>query len=76
MSPTVGVAVKCRWCGQVKSVPVSLSEWSTYEEHPEGYIQDTLPSLSPEDRELFISRTCSKCWDEMFGESDEEGEAS
>ena len=31
------------------------------------YIQDALPYLSSDDRELLISGTCGKCWEDMFG---------
>lgn len=45
----------------------------------EGYdisrnIQDTLPNLEPEYRELFISGICPKCWDKMIGDEDEDEE--
>lgn len=36
-----------------------------------GYIQDKLPYLSADERELLISGTCGACWTRMFG-SDEE----
>ena len=30
--------------------------------------QDAFPYLSPEERELIISQTCSECWEHMFDE--------
>lgn len=36
-------------------------------------IQDIVPELSPDYREMFISGICPTCWDNMFGfESEEE----
>ena len=35
------------------------------------YIQDAMPYLSVDERELMISRTCGVCFDKMF-EGDEE----
>lgn len=35
-------------------------------------IQDIAPSLSPDYREMFVSGICPKCWDELFGEEEDE----
>lgn len=37
-------------------------------------IQDIIPDVSPDYREMFISGICPTCWDNMFGS--EEGEES
>jgi len=34
----------------------------------EGFIQDLMPYLSTGERELLISGTCGRCFDEMFPE--------
>ena len=39
-----------------------------------GYIQDKLPYLSADERELLISGTCGNCWKDMFGSMDDEDE--
>lgn len=39
----------------------------------EKHIQHILPDHSPEDRELFITQMCPKCWDELFKDEEEEG---
>jgi hypothetical protein len=31
-------------------------------------IQDAMPELSADERQLLISGTCGKCWDKMFQE--------
>jgi hypothetical protein len=33
-------------------------------------IQDAMPYLNPDERELLISRICPTCWVEMFGEEE------
>ena len=37
-------------------------------------IQDILPNLEPEYREIFISGICPECWNNMFGGEDDEDE--
>ena len=34
----------------------------------EELIQNAFPYLTPDERELIISRICGKCFDKMFGE--------
>ena len=36
------------------------------------HIQDIMPELAPEMRELFISGMCPKCWDKLFSFEDED----
>jgi len=66
----ITVNVDCQHCGKscpVQVVPEQYSQWK------QGiYIQDAMPQLSPDDRELLMSRTCTACWDEMFGPEDDE----
>ena len=33
-------------------------------------IQDILPNLAPEYREMFISGMCPKCWKDTFGDEE------
>ena len=48
-------------------------ESADYKNWQEGaLIQDALPYLTTDQRELLISATCGTCWDDMFGEEDEE----
>ena len=58
------VSVKCRICGAVENIAVSMhgyDKWKAGE-----MIQDALPDLSADEREMLLSRTCSSCWEEMF----------
>lgn len=59
------IAVGCGDCGKQFAFEVSLNG---YESWLAGeLIQRAMPELKPEERELFISNTCSTCFDEMFG---------
>jgi len=63
---TMELAIQCKYCNQVYIVkdikPEDYQEWH----NGLGLIQDVMSYLSPEDRELMISRTCDKCWNTMF----------
>lgn len=59
------IDVCCKWCEKSHELEVrksGLNRWKKGE-----LIQDVLPELSADERELLISRTCGKCWDAMFG---------
>lgn len=34
----------------------------------EAHIQDAMPMLSADERELLLSGLCPKCWNKLFGE--------
>ena len=59
------VEVYCRFCGTINYVEV---EWPDYWDWQYGMpAQDAFPYLTPDEREMLISGTCPKCWDEIFG---------
>lgn len=62
---------QCRHCNETQEVHVNvddLIDWQTNRK----YIQDAMPYLSADQRELLISGTCGTCWDNMFGWDEEE----
>jgi hypothetical protein len=66
---TATICVECPSCNKVSEViaPVDgFRRWQAGE-----FIQDALPELSAEEREILISGICPECWDEMFPEDDE-----
>jgi hypothetical protein len=69
MSATAIVAVPCRQCNEVTELNVGVRGFMAWQKGE--LIQNALPELSADQRELLISGTCDKCWKEMFG-SDEE----
>ena len=56
----------CRDNQQIHVFPDDVADWQNGK-----LIQDAMPYLSADERELIISGTCGKCFDEMFGECDE-----
>lgn len=59
----------CAWCGLTASVELTEAEVASFESG-EGYIQDRLPNVSPEKREILITGTHPACWNDMFPEED------
>jgi len=66
MHRDLSIKVTCSHCDETHSVLVNqidVAEWKAGK-----YIQDAMPYLSADERELLISQTCGVCWDEMFGD--------
>jgi len=62
------VRATCVRCGETTVIKANVSDvvaWQNGE-----LIQDVLSYLSDDERELLISKTCGKCFDEMFPDSD------
>lgn len=57
---------KCCRCGELKEIIVPKKGFDNYMYNRHINIQDALPDVSPEDREMIISQICPKCWNEMF----------
>jgi len=64
MSMTVVVAVPCVKCKNLQEVDVNFEGFQAWQSGE--FIQDALPELSTDERELLISGICPKCWDVMF----------
>lgn len=64
--------MRCSHCGILYTVyvdPVDYNDWL----YGDGFIQDLMPYLTDGERELLISKTCGRCFDEIYGlDSDEE----
>ena len=63
------ITVVCHRCSDAHVMLVNnadVAEWQLGK-----YIQDAMPYLSADERELLISQTCDKCWKEMFGTCEE-----
>ena len=59
--------LECVSCSQEKSIeanPRDVESWRGGE-----LIQNAMPYLDADQREMFISGTCPKCWDKMSGEN-------
>lgn len=64
---------ECRLCQQQSIIEVREPDFEAWKAGK--LIQDAFPYLSRPDRELMISRTCVRCWEEMFGEPDDTTES-
>lgn len=71
LAMTTVVAVPCRRCNEVTELKVDFEGFTKWQQGE--LIQNALPELDVDQRELLISGTCPTCWDEMFP-SDEEQE--
>ena len=64
--------IDCSRCGEPQTVPLSIYEVKEFldkdpKERPN--IQDCVPHLTPDEREMLKSMFCPKCWEEIFAES-------
>lgn len=62
----ITVAVECPFCGCVNFINVSVEGYTAWKNGE--LIQNALPELSADEREMLISGICSDCWNGMFGE--------
>ena len=62
------VHVKCTYCEEIKVFEVDNDSKAGYMKwlKGEGLIQDLMPDVLPENRELLISGICSDCWKAVF----------
>ena len=68
----VEVIINCTMCGKPQTVRMRDTEYAQLQGPRRKHIQDILPYHRPEERELFVSGTCSKCWDRMFKPMEED----
>lgn len=62
---TTTYILECVQCKQEQSInahPRDVEKWRTG-----TLIQNALPYLTTDQREMFISGTCPKCWENIFG---------
>jgi len=63
--------INCRWCPVQLDIPIEQRHFISWMNGE--YIQDAMPELSADLREMFISGTCPRCWEEMFDMNDGSG---
>lgn len=64
------IVAVCRKCGTSHNLLVNISDVHAWKIQGQ-YIQDAMPYLSADERELLISLTCGDCWEKMFGNCEE-----
>lgn len=67
---TMTVQKVCQWCGEPAIVRVLAADYFRWKNGE--LAQRAFPEMRPEDREMLISGTHPKCWDEMFAPEDDE----
>jgi len=56
----------CRLCGSRRFVVCRAEGFRAWRRGT--HIQEAMPELSADERELMLSHTCEACWHELFGE--------
>ena len=62
-------AQPCMECGERATITVPLDQYRAW--LAGTFVQEAFPTLTPEQRELFITGIHPECWEAMF--ADEEG---
>lgn len=60
---------KCPVCGLSGMVIAPLSAWNEYANGM--HVQNAFPMLNADQREMIVSGTHSKCWDELWGDDED-----
>ena len=68
----VELNVKCAMCGETYTITVNEEDYNEYMSDNRRHIQVIFPYLTPSERELLMTHTCAKCWDEMFALDDKD----
>ena len=63
------IVAVCRKCGTSHNLLVNIKDVAAWKSGT--YIQDAMPYLSADERELLISLACGDCWEKMFGNCEE-----
>ena len=67
----VTLQVRCMCCDQINRIKVTEESAVEYlNPNRKRFVQDIFPYLNSGERELLISKTCPKCWNMMFGDSE------
>lgn len=65
----IAITKTCRSCKELITLIMPTTAYYSWQEGK--LIQNVLPMLSADERELLISGICGKCFDRMFGDDDE-----
>lgn len=68
----INVNVPCSFCNAKYAIEMTMAQFNELQSPHRRHIQDIIPELAPEMRELFISGMCPNCWDKLFGFEDED----
>ena len=65
ISDAVTVIVGCIKCAEAQHITVGNADLDAWQGG--ALIQDAMPYLSADDREILISGICGKCFDKIYG---------
>lgn len=69
----IAIQIDCISCGETKTLYVNNEDWEEFHNsNQRRYIQDIFLYLTPAERELLISGMCAECWEDLFGNFDED----
>ena len=68
----VKINVPCCFCNTNYEIEMTQAQLNELLSPHRRHIQDIIPELAPEKRELFISGMCPKCWDKLFSFEDKD----
>ena len=60
------IVTTCPFCGHINFIEVNESDYFDWDDGT--LIQNALPYLSADEREMIKTGICPTCWDSMFGE--------
>jgi hypothetical protein len=60
------INVDCKFCGSHHEIELDLKDLKAWQAGQK--IQVVMPYLDADQRELLISNTCTKCWEDIFPE--------
>ena len=70
MDETTTISICCPFCHNTTELVVPFEGYKAWQSGE--LVQNALPELSVDDREMLISGTCETCWDELFKIEDED----
>ena len=68
----VTISRQCPLCGKINTVEVKEEDYMDYQNG--AFAQDCFPYLTRDEREIIISGICTKCWDVMFKDTEDDGQ--
>ena len=64
------IKIECRMCDSLVPVEFDSEDFARWQAG--DLIQNAMPYLTADEREMFISQTCDNCWKDLFSDLDNE----
>lgn len=66
------IGFQCNFCRNVIYLEATEAQWAEFHSPNRRHVQSIFPEFTAGQRELLISGICEKCFDDMFGQFDDE----